>query len=169
MEGHSTERGLPYFRKARSPQEERVMGSRSKWLSVADLRARDGGNSSRSSEIQLFARPSWVLYTRQSTLYSTLQCTGSQWRSLRTGVMRSHAHATDHFSRDVLDLYCSLVTASIFGYSSEQGIVEVQPRCQKGVDNPFTRVSVQELPDPANVLNLVQRRLTYGIHFGGPW
>ena len=112
MEGHSTERGLPYFRKARSPQEERVMGSRSKWLSVADLRARDGRNSSRSSEIQLGESPSWVLYTRQSTLYSTLQCTGSQWRSLRTGVMWSITLMGLTTSAAMFWTYCSLVTAS---------------------------------------------------------
>ena len=79
--------------------------------------------------------------------------------------MASHAHASDHPSRNVLDLL--QFGDCIFSYSSEQGVVEVQPRCHKGVDNPFTSlVSVQEPPDAAYVLNMVQCRLTYSIHLG---
>ena len=73
-------------------------------------------------------------------------------------------HASDHPSCDVLDLL--QFGDGIFGYSSVPGVVEVQPRCHKGVDNLFTRVSVQEPPDPANVLNMVQRRVTYSIPLG---
>ena len=92
----------------------------------------------------------------------------ARWQQVKVLENRSyvvpHAHASGHQNRDVLDLL--QFGDCIFGYSSEQGVVEVQPRCHKGVDSPFTRVSVQESPDPANGLNILQRRLTYNIHLG---
>ena len=78
--------------------------------------------------------------------------------------MVPHAHASNSPSLNVLNLL--QFDDCIFGYSSEQGIVEVQPRCHKGEDNPFTRVSVQKPPDSATILNVVPRRLRYSIHMG---
>ena len=44
-----------------------------------------------------------------------------------------HTHTSDHPSHDVLDLL--QFGDCIFGYFSEQGVVEVQPRYHNGVDN----------------------------------
>ena len=76
-------------------------------------RVQDGQHGSRSSETQLGASPCWVLCSRRSTLYWILQCTGSQWRSLRTGVMWSLTPMWVTTRAAMFWTFCSLVTASL--------------------------------------------------------
>ena len=129
----------------------------------------------RCSWVQVHAGPCTLggaLYIEFSSALA-----GSKWRLLRSlagsggfwSDVVPHAHVSawppklQHFGPPE-------VGDCIFGFSSEQGIAEVQSRCHKGMNNPFTRVSVQKPPDPANILNVVRTAPTdIQYSHGGPW
>ena len=105
-DGRAFHRTAAVLLRAWSPQEERLMGSRSKWLSVANLRARDGRYGSIEAP-----RYSWVqqVHAGSCTLGGALYTEFSSALAASEGLENRsyvvpHAHASDHLSRDVLDL-----------------------------------------------------------------
>ena len=56
-------------------------------------------------------------------------------------------------------LNCSLATDRVTRQTREQGVVHVQARRNKGMDNLLTRVAVKDSRDFANVSDMVAGRL----------